>query len=297
MSGEIILVVDDNSNNVRLLRDILEDEQYTVYTADNGGPVLELAHLYQPSAILLDIMMPGLDGFEVCRMLKADSLAKDIPVLMVTAKTDSEDLKRALELGAFDFIRKPIDEIEVVARTQSALRFKEREDKLKEMASKDGLTGVYNRVLLVELFMKELAKLARSGKALSFVMLDIDFFKKVNDTYGHLAGDYILKELCVLLQSSLRSGDIIGRYGGEEFGIVMPETDADQACELCGRIRRLVEEHPFHTGSEEIRISVSSGISTVTKDLRKTVEELVKQADEALYCAKKNGRNRVELHS
>jgi two-component system, cell cycle response regulator len=292
-----ILVVDDNNLNVRLLTDILEDEGYEIYSCGNGSDVLYLAHKVRPEAILLDIMMPGLDGFEVCKLLKRDFEIKDIPVIMVTAKTDSVDVRRALELGAFDYIRKPIDEIEVVARVQSALRFKHHQDKLKEMAMKDGLTGLYNHALLIELFEKELKKQERSGNNISFVMLDIDYFKRVNDTYGHMSGDTVLMELSQILTSSIRSCDIVGRYGGEEFGIILPEVNLEGALNICERIRKNIESYKFDIGSESISITVSQGLYFKFPENSITSSEIIKRSDEALYRAKENGRNRVEISS
>lgn len=292
---EIILVVDDQSNNVRLLKDILEDENYTVFTTDNGLSALEMVKSLKPDAILLDIMMPAMDGFEVCRELKKELDSKDIPVIMVTAKTESYDLKKALEIGAFDYIKKPIDEIEVIARVQSALRFKKHQDQLNEMASKDSLTGIYNHALLIELFEKELHKQERNGYMVSYVMLDIDFFKKVNDTYGHVPGDIVLKELSTILSNSIRSSDIVGRYGGEEFSIVFPDTDADTAYRLCERIRETVEKYEFNIGDQFIKITISMGIFCKKSNDDISSKDAIKNADEALYLAKKNGRNRVEV--
>ncbi len=290
-----ILVVDDNYKNIRLLKDILEDENYVVFTADNGLPVLEISHRIKPDAILLDIMMPEMDGFEVCRALKNDFDTKYIPIIMVTAKTEGSDLKKALELGAFDYIKKPIDEVEVIARVQSALRYKLQQDMLREMASKDGLTGVFNHALLIELFEKELNKQERNGGNISFVMLDIDFFKKVNDTYGHTSGDMILKGLSGILTDSIRNSDIVGRYGGEEFSIVLPEINAENAYRLCERIRQAVESYRFSIGKEEIKITVSMGIYFKASNDTINSQDMMKRADEALYKAKQNGRNKVEV--
>ena len=290
-----ILIVDDNVKNIRLLKEILEDEDYIVASAENGLSVLDMAHSIRPDVILLDIMMPGMDGFEVCEELKKDSEVKDIPVIMVTAKTDASDLKKALGLGAFDYIKKPIDEIEVIARVQSALRFKKNQDQLNEMASKDRLTGLYNHALLIELFEKELEKQKRSGGDVSFVMIDIDFFKKVNDTYGHASGDIVLKELSSVLMKSVRIGDIVGRYGGEEFSIILPEINSDNAYRLCERIRKTVEEYGFNIGLHSINITISMGIYSKRNNDTNKSQEMIKYADEALYNAKKNGRNRVAM--
>lgn len=289
-----ILVVDDNLNNVRLLTDILEDENFTVYTADNGAAVLAMVHKLKPDVILLDIMMPGLDGFEVCKLLKNDFDSKDIPVIMVTAKTEGIDIKKSLEMGAFDYIKKPIDEIEVIARVQSAIWFKQTQDKLKEMAMKDGLTGLYNHALLIELFEKEIDKQQRNNGSISFAMIDIDDFKKINDTYGHISGDTVLKELSNILMSSVRGGDIVGRYGGEEFSIVFPGIDEQNAFQLCERIRKEVEDFNFEIGIETVKITISIGINF--NELKGIINkrEIIQKADEALYRAKHNGRNRVE---
>lgn len=289
-----ILVVDDNLNNIRLLTDILEDENFTVYTADNGAAVLAMVHKLKPDVILLDIMMPGLDGFEVCKLLKNDFDIKDIPVIMVTAKTEGIDIKKSLGMGAFDYIKKPIDEIEVIARVQSAIRFKQTQDKLKEMAMKDGLTGLYNHALLIELFEKEIDKQQRNNGSISFAMIDIDDFKKINDTYGHISGDTVLKELSNILMSSVRGGDIVGRYGGEEFSIVFPGIDEQNAFQLCERIRKEVEDFNFEIGIETVKITISIGINF--NELKGIINkrEIIQKADEALYRAKHNGRNRIE---
>ncbi|WP_438449191.1 diguanylate cyclase [Gorillibacterium sp. sgz5001074] len=290
------MIVDDVPNNLRLLKDILEDEGYEVAAAEHGRKALELASLFCPHAILLDIMMPDLDGYEICKRLKEEPNTSDIPILMVTAKTDSLALKKALELGAFDFIKKPIDEVEVIARVQSALRLKEREDLLKVMASKDGLTGVYNHALLMEWLSKELAKLPRTGGCLSYIMMDIDHFKGVNDTYGHQAGDQILKGLTRLVETSIRGSDILGRYGGEEFGLILPETPLDEAVQVGNKLRKIIETHPFHSGSIPISITISMGIAAVNHGgAGREAVSLIEQADKALYEAKRRGRNRVEF--
>jgi diguanylate cyclase (GGDEF)-like protein len=293
--NEKILVVDDSHFNVKILSDILEAENYTVFSANNGFPVLEMAHTIQPDVILLDIMMPGIDGFEVCKILKNEYEVRDIPVIMVTARTDGKDIKRALEIGAFDYIKKPFDEIEVIARIQSALRLKGLQDRLKSLAMKDGLTGLYNHAVLVELLEKEVSKQRRSKGNLSFVMLDIDYFKKINDTYGHMAGDRILKDLSKILTSSVRKGDIVGRYGGEEFSIVLPGAIRDDAYNLCERIRSRVDEHEFSIGDQKVKITISIGVFAHEFDDSSPETEIIQKADELLYKAKKNGRNRVEV--
>lgn len=289
-----IMVVDDNNNNIRLLQGILEDENYEVISSTSGIPVLEMAKALKPALVLLDIMMPGMDGFEVCRALKNDFDTKEIPVIMVTAKVEGKDLKNALEIGAIDYIKKPIDEVEVVARVASALRQERQKEDLQDKASKDGLTGLYNHTLLIDLLEKEIKKQDRNGNEISYVMLDIDFFKKINDTYGHAAGDIVLKELSDILNASIRVDDIAGRYGGEEFGLVLPQIGLEDTYKLCNRIRQLLENHLFNIGVASIQITVSMGVCHRKSSEFLYAENMIKRADEALYNAKKNGRNRVE---
>ncbi|MCX7923478.1 MAG: diguanylate cyclase [Clostridia bacterium] len=291
-----VLIVDDNNKNLRLLNDILVDEGYTVYTANNGLPVVEMTHNIKPDVILLDIMMPGIDGFEVCKRLKKDYEIEDIPVIMVTAKTDGNDIKMGLELGAFDYIKKPVDEVEVIARVQSALRFKKNQDTLKEMAMKDSLTGVYNHALLIELFEKEMTKTSRKVCSIAFVMADIDYFKNINDTYGHTVGDKVLRGMSHILSTSVRKSDIVGRYGGEEFGMVLPDISADGAYNFCERIRKSIEGHSFNIDGENINVTLSMGVAIKTCKNNLRSSEVIKMADDALYRAKRNGRNRVEVY-
>lgn len=292
-----VLVVDDNNNNLRLLIDILEDENFEVFTSNSGLPVAEMARNLRPDVVLLDIMMPEMDGFEVCKALKEDKELRDIPIIMVTAKADSKDLKNALELGAVDYIKKPIDEVEVIARVQSVLRQKQASEDLRSRASRDGLTGLFNHALLLELFEKELKDQERNQWGISFVMLDIDFFKKINDTYGHTSGDAVLKELSNILAADTRSGDFPGRYGGEEFGIVLPRISKEDTFLLCERIREKIEKHEFWIDAKTINVTVSIGFYHKAAEDPITCGDMVKCADEALYKAKQGGRNRVEGYS
>lgn len=289
-----VLVIDDTHFNIRILKDILEKENFTVFTLDNSLAALETARILQPDVILLDILMPNMDGFEVCSLIKKEPSLKDIPIIMESARTDGKGVKKALESGAFDYIKKPIDEMEVIARIQSALRFKDLQDELKELAMKDGLTGLYNYALLIELFEKEMAKLSRSNSDIAFVMVDIDYFKKVNDTFGHSAGNIILRELSQILTSSVRMGDIVARYGGEEFSIVLPKTTIDDTMEICERIRTKVEKTNFIIGNQTINITISMGIALRGNENNIAVTEIIKRADAGLYVAKNNGRNRIE---
>ncbi|MFP4662390.1 MAG: diguanylate cyclase [Halanaerobiales bacterium] len=290
-----IMVVDDNKLNIRLLEEILKDENYDVYTLDDGSDVLEIARSIKPAAILLDIMMPGIDGFEVCRLLKEDYDTREIPVIMVNAKTEAEGLLEAFDLGAFDYIKKPINEVEVLARLNSALRYRKQQEELKDMAMKDGLTELYNHTLLLELLEKEYEKAGREGNPIAFLMIDIDHFKKINDTYGHLAGDKILKEVADILLEYSRQSDIVGRYGGEEFGIILPDISLKGTEKVSERIRSSVEENEFIVDGQSIKLSVSIGICYNDLTNITGCHDMIKEADSALYRAKEKGRNRVEI--
>ncbi len=295
MANAKILVVDDDKLNLTLMTDILKAEGYTVHSFDNGGSILEMAYLIKPEAILLDIILPGIDGFEICKMLKNDIQTQDIPIIMITGRTHSSDVKKALELGAFDYIKKPVDEVELVARVNSVLRYNEYHEKLKAMAIKDGLTGLYNHTFLIEIFEKEIKKREKKSLSISFAMLDIDFFKKINDTYGHLFGDKVLKVLSSILSSSVSSCDIVGRYGGEEFGIVFANIDKEGLYKSCEKLRKKVEDAIFEIGSDKVKITISIGACFKDNIKGLKSDEMIKEADEALYKAKSSGRNKVEI--
>lgn len=293
--GKKVLIADDSKLNIMMISDILRNEGYEVFSVMSGLEVLESVRTIKPDIILLDVIMPGLDGFAVCAELKSSYELKNIPVIMVTARTEAKYLKTALEIGAFDYIRKPVDSIEVIARIQSAIRYKEYQDKLEEMAMKDGLTGLYNHALIIDLLAKEHSKQMREGGNLSFIMLDIDYFKKVNDTYGHLKGNEVLKGVADIMLSSIRDSDIAGRYGGEEFGLILPYISIDKVLIVCERIRRRVALQAFNLDGESVNITISIGVCFKPKDIEMSYNEMIKMADDALYEAKGSGRNNVKL--
>lgn len=286
-----ILVVDDNAFNLKVLSDILRNAGYQTSVIQDGAQVIDTVNNNPPDIILLDLIMPNIDGFEICKLLKESYLTKDIPIIMITAQTDSNSIKKALDLGVFDYIKKPIEEIEVIARVQSTLRFIDQLKQLKEMSLKDGLTGLFNHCFLIESLEKELTRHERTGQGLGFIMVDIDYFKKVNDTYGHQSGDLVLKKLSSLLTKSVRQGDIVGRYGGEEFGLVFINSLKEDTIKACERIRQRVENYTFNVSEKDIRITVSLGVCYKEPHKKLTCQEMIQYADNALYTAKRNGRN------
>jgi diguanylate cyclase (GGDEF)-like protein len=288
-----ILAIDDSVINLKLLALILGREGFEVLTTSDSLDALPLTLQHNPHLILLDVMMPGLSGLEILRQLKQNNVTQSVPVLMVTARTKGEDVKAALEAGAFDYIKKPLDEVEIVARVQSALKYKFHQDKLVEMATHDSLTGLYNHRLLIELLGRELANARRKAEPVAFCMADIDHFKNLNDQYGHQAGDLVLREVSQVLSQGLRKSDPVGRYGGEEFGIILGSCGADRAAALCERLRQSVADHPFVYQGQEIRVTVSLGLAVASPDAVTSETELIRKADLALYRAKEAGRNRL----
>jgi diguanylate cyclase (GGDEF)-like protein len=265
-----ILVVDDVAVNVQLLTTYLTSVGYEVATARDGEEALDKVVEAQPDLILLDVMMPKLNGFEVCERLKTDATTKIIPVIMVTALNEIEDKIKATESGADDFVSKPFNKLELLTRVKSLLRIKQLHDelrakvreleqareRLRQLAITDGLTGLYNHRYLKEHLEQELLRAQRHQLRASVVMLDIDHFKKFNDTYGHPAGDAILRTIAKLLKENVRKIDLAARYGGEEFCLVLVETNKAAAGIAAEKVRRIVEAHHFdHAASEEPSLS------------------------------------------
>jgi diguanylate cyclase (GGDEF)-like protein len=297
-----ILVVDDIPANVEILSIHLTDEGYEVVKAMSGKQTFEILQEAQESQdqaqeidlILLDVMMPIMSGLEVLSKLKDNPHTENIPVILVTANADEKNVAEGLDMGAFDYIIKPYSLLVLLARVRTALREKERQDLLERWATTDPLTELFNRRHFYEMADHELDRSHRIGSPLSFVMLDIDYFKKVNDKFGHLVGDTVLIILAKLLKQQLRSVDLCCRYGGEEFVICLPDTDAKGAQDVAERIRIAVcQGSILSTEESDLFISVSLGVATGIKDEK--VESTLKRADVALYQAKDAGRNQTKV--
>ncbi len=290
MQNRTILAVDDTIENLDVLVDLLSD--YDVIDATSPTEALEIVKEEKIDLILLDIMMPQMDGFEVCRRLKADPMTKDIPVIFVTAKTDEESIEKAYDVGGSDYITKPFLPKELLARVKKELRIIELIEKLNKQATTDPLTGVYNRRFFMDSCQKNIALAKRKKEPLSILMIDIDHFKQINDTYGHAIGDEVIQKLSSIMQESQRKSDVIARYGGEEFLILLPDTPYESAKEVAQKLRKKVEESFVETHNDEkIRFSVSIGVATINKE--DSCQKLMHNADKALYQAKESGRNRV----
>ncbi|HEX2721780.1 MAG TPA: diguanylate cyclase [Gemmatimonadaceae bacterium] len=306
-SKKRILVVDDHEDNVEVLRARLEARGYDVQGAMSGQEALDVVNRWCPDLILLDVMMPDMDGLEVVRRLKADRALPFIPVIMQTALDSTERMVAGLEAGADDYVTKPINFAELEARVRSLLRIKklqqelgEREKELSQMNDRllqisltDGLTGVDNRRALEQRLHEMFEHSLRLHEPVACIMSDIDHFKKVNDTYGHAAGDEVLKQFAQIMKREAREIDRVGRYGGEEFLLLLPGTVLDAAVTFAERLRQAVESHTFAFEGGTLKRTVSLGVAAWPHPRINGREELLKAADDALYVAKEMGRNRV----
>ncbi len=301
-SGEpaCILVVDDHEDNVELLRARLEARGYRVEAAMDGQEALDKVFASPPDLILLDVMMPRVDGIEVVRRLKGTPDLPFIPIIMQTALETTEDKVEGLDAGADDYITKPINFAELEARVKSLLRIKALQEELAnanatllKMSQTDGLTGVDNRRHSEERLTEMFQHAARLAEPLACVMCDVDHFKSVNDSHGHQAGDAVLKQVAEILRESARGIDRVGRYGGEEFIILLPAANIDDAVAFAERVREAVEGRAFTYEGGTIHRTLSAGVAAWPHPDVRHQEALVKAADDALYVAKSRGRNRV----
>lgn len=292
----LILIVDDTPTNIQVLAEALRKD-YRVRVAGSGKAAFDIIEkLGAPDLILLDVMMPEIDGYEVCRRLKNGAATKNVPVIFVTARSDVEDEEHGLKLGAVDYIAKPFHLPIVAARVRNHINLKLKTDLLESQAMLDGLTNIPNRRRFDEVLDQEWKRAQRSGLPLALIMADIDFFKHYNDNYGHGSGDLCLKKVAEALSMSIeRPSDMVARYGGEEFVVILPETEAEGARTIAERFRCNVEAmqlpHKYSDASNVVTVSV--GCASLIPAAGIEPDFLLKRADEGLYRAKNSGRNRV----
>jgi diguanylate cyclase (GGDEF)-like protein len=298
-----LLVVDDQPANVQALYQVFAAD-HQVFMATSGEQALQVCAARQPDLVLLDVVMPGMDGHEVCRRLKADQALQDIPVIFVTGHSDEAAEEQGLDVGAVDFISKPINPKIVRARARTHLTLKAQADLLREWVFVDALTGLSNRRFFEQRLAAEWARAQRQGTMLSLVMVDVDDFKRYNDHYGHQAGDDCLSRLaCVFKDCVRRPTDLVARYGGEEFVCLLPDTDLPGARHVAEQIRLHVQRAAIPHAKSRLgkTVSVSLGVATSPAG-RSTAPsaDLLREADAQLYLAKSRGRNQVcaiELHA
>ncbi len=295
-----ILLVDDVISNIKILSKGLPKDLYTVFFALNGKKALELVIQEQPDLILLDIMMPEMDGYEVCKQLKQDPVSRNIPVIFVTAKDSPYDEAYGLKIGAVDYISKPINLLVLNARVLTHLKLKEKEQQLRLLSMHDGLTGIPNRRYMDKWLKQSWQLSKRAQKKISLIMIDIDFFKQYNDHYGHLAGDDCLKQVAESLSQNItRSSDLIARYGGEEFACILSATEQTGAEKMAHKLRQNIEELniPHLASYITDHITISLGVACLCPRQVSSEHKLIELADNALYLAKHQGRNRIVCSS
>jgi diguanylate cyclase (GGDEF)-like protein len=295
---QTVLVVDDVPSNIEIINGVLGAD-YEILFATSGKEALDIASSQIPDLILLDIVMPDMDGYEVCAQLKANAGTRDVPVIFVTAKDQEEDESKGLNAGGIDYITKPISPSIVKARIRNHLELKRYRDSLKALSMLDGLTGIPNRRQLDEVLDTEWRRARRNQSPLSLLMMDIDFFKAYNDNYGHLAGDDCLRQLARgLSEIARRPADLVARYGGEEFVFLLPETGVDGAMNAANRVKEKVKlmsiPHAYSSVADMVTLSI--GVATMVPTDKQTIFDLIRRADECLYAAKHSGRNTIRNH-
>jgi two-component system cell cycle response regulator len=306
-----VLLIEDSPTQAQYVRLLLEDAGYQVTFAETGQKGIEIAEAAQPDLVLLDVVLPDLDGFSVCHRIRQRSRLY-IPILMLTEKrTDMEDKVGGLTVGADEYLSKSADDRELLARVASLLRIRQViEDiynrmengeqsyqTLRQPALTDRLTGLYNRHYFAEDLHRQFALARRYLNPLGCIMMDIDLFRDFNTRYGDPTGDWMLQGVASLMKQNVREVDMIARYGGEEFIILLPMIDIGEAAALAERLRKLVEQHIWENPSlGKLHITVSLGVAAIPTQDIETAEHLIACADKALHRAKANGRNRVEIY-
>ncbi len=287
MKNHIIMLVDDSKLNIDIMMNLLDD--YDLIPVLDGKTAIEIANEEDIDLILLDIMMPDISGFDVCRALKNNEKTKNIPILFITAKSDNSSIKEGFELGGQDYITKPFRSFELLARVKTHLKLNQTLKSLDYLATKDFMTGIYNRRRFFEL-AKEMFN--NSDKIFA-VIIDIDKFKNINDTYGHPFGDIIIKNVAITISKQLSSKDLFARFGGEEFVILSEANSMEDMISKVELLRKSIEDLETKYKSKIVKVTISNGISQANKNDGTNLDNLLYLADTALYDAKGNGRNKV----
>ncbi len=318
-SSYLILIVDDHPVTTHLLRKSMESEGFKTLVAPSGDVALKIVPRSLPDLILLDVMMPGLDGFETCRKLKEDPATRDIPIIFVTGKSDSKDVLKGFDVGGVDYISKPLRPKEVLLRIkthlklwmlikryeknidelrEANLKLDDLADKLKEanlkldnLANVDPLTGILNRRAVKEKMEDERTRFERTKEPYSVILGDLDHFIKINDNFGHDAGDYLLIQISKILKEKIRKPDFVSRWGGEAFLLFLPETDLNGAVNLAEKLRQSIESTHVIFNQHKFNVTMSLGVSVYKKGM--TIDDCIQKADGLLCRAKEAGRNKV----
>jgi two-component system, cell cycle response regulator len=298
----LVLIADDDTVSRRMLARMLQTAGYEVVAARDGDEAWQILEREDaPRLAILDWMMPGMTGPDLCRKLRERKREPYTYVLLLTARTDKQDVVEGMDAGADDYVTKPFEARELQVRLRAGRRILDLQadlvkarEALRDQATHDPLTGLWNRYALLEALEREHSRAAREGTPLAVIMLDLDYFKRVNDTYGHLAGDAVLREAAGRMQAVVRSYDLVGRFGGEEFLIVLPGTSGANAAQLAERLRAALAQDPVRQELLRIPVTASFGVGAIGMAPGGDAQTLIRLADEALYRAKEKGRNRVE---
>ena len=291
-----ILVVDDRESNRHLMKDVLESAGHQVVCASDGPQAIDLAISAKPDVILLDVKMPGMDGFEVCAALRSLAETATIPVMFVTAQyTEEQDMLHGLDVGAYDYVMKPVSRSALLARVGVMLRIRRAGERVRQLSMIDEFTGLFSKSYVVRRLEEEMDRAQRSDLPLIVTMLDLDDLKSCNDTFGHQFGDEVLKRVSTALKNNVRPRDCVGRYGGEEFLLVQPEVTEEEAVTWVERLKDKVAEKCFYGEAQELCASLSAGIAPW--DRQASAETLIRRADRALDTAKRAGKNQTARYS
>jgi diguanylate cyclase (GGDEF)-like protein len=289
-----VLVIEDHPDQRDLLAIVLQREGYRVITAGNGVEALEKLETESVQIALSDIMMPKMDGFELIKRIRTNPALKSIYLILITARIQEGDRVRGLDLGADDYITKPFSFSELLARIRVGSRVVQYQQRLEYQTQVDSLTGLFNRRAFEKKIQEEFERSKRYHNSLSVLILDIDNFKMINDTYGHHGGDAALVKIAETFKEKTRQSDFASRYGGEEFVLILPETDQESALQVANKIHASIRSCAFGTAARPFTLTVSIGVSSTSARFYADWRDLVDDADRALYVAKNSGKDRVE---
>ncbi|MBU0634579.1 MAG: diguanylate cyclase [Candidatus Omnitrophica bacterium] len=295
MKAKILVVEDDKNDFERLKKSLDKEPNYRVTHIDKGELVLPALEKETPDLVILDIYLPGMDGFEICKRIRQNENLASLPILFLTSSGNLDNKLLGLELGASDFLTKGGDERELLLRIKNLLKLKKVYDDLFRLTVIDSLTYIYNRRYFQQRLADEFERGRRYKRDFCGVIVDIDHFKNINDTYGHPVGDKVIKGVASVLRCNMRSTDIICRFGGDEFGLVLLETGYEGAYILMERLRIIVKEKDLGAPQHSIKVTFSCGISSFLDGGSMVVDEMIAQADVALYQSKRLGRDQTNI--
>jgi len=294
-----LLIAEDDKVIRKVIEKTLADSEFNLFIAENGNRALEILEAEEIDIAILDWMLPGIEGIDLCKRIRDEKSREYTYIILLTSKKDHQNLLEGFSAGADDYVKKPFNSHELKARVHTGKRIVDlqeqllkTQEKLRIQATRDGLTDLLNRRSVMKILERELERSRRTGAPLGLIMADLDHFKKINDTHGHQAGDLVLKDAAFILKKSLRKYDHVGRYGGEEFIIILPDCNDDKIKSIGERLKNNLSSSKTFFNKKEITATISMGLVVVGQGAISSHEEMIQAADKALYTAKMNGRNR-----